>query len=637
MNDQAQPLDLTSVERALNEASSKINALWISFCLLLAYYAISIGSVTHRQLFFNSPIQLPALSVNLPLVGFFIVSPILLLLFHVYVLAQYAALFRKALLFNKAIVTCVRIASDRRLFWRRTDSSMQLFAFTSLKGECEHGDRTIIAVSRTAMLVTIVIAPSLLLVLTHLVFLPYQSEWVSWVHRGTIVLDLLLVMSLWPAQCVELSSANEPDGYWLPRWPFALVAFLVSMFSIGVAVSPAEAIYFATKNKLTEDIFERSQRTHSDVAWHVFSNRLLLQNEVLIDKSKLSQTENTVSVNGRNFLYIQLRGADLRRADFRGSDLSHADFSYARLSDANFSCIGGASADFESVLRATVQSQSPKAGCTRLQFADFAYAQMQGATFAGSIADGATFRIGNLTGARFAAATLNFADFTFAQLTAAFFEKVEAKGATFSGAELHGARLGYSDFRGSELSANFNGAILYALDAQVADFRKANFSLATVGVSEMANTVFGNTFMNKTSVKALRFAPLKDDDVKTIDAVLQKAAGVDDESRSKRRRQNNVGQLNQESFAFWTAGERQSYGEPRYNADLLQFLVELACRSKESPYVARALVHHRFSYPNDPARADRAALSALLRNEKCAGAKELSSDDWRALENPLGG
>ena len=54
--------------------------------------AIAFGSVTHRDLFLETPIKLPLLNVDLPLVGFFAVAPTVLLIFHFYVFLQLAGL-----------------------------------------------------------------------------------------------------------------------------------------------------------------------------------------------------------------------------------------------------------------------------------------------------------------------------------------------------------------------------------------------------------------------------------------------------------------------------------------------------------------------------------------------------------------
>jgi hypothetical protein len=55
---------------------------------------------THRNLFFEDPVKVLFLNVELPLVGFFIVGPGLLLIVHTYVLLHFALLAGKAGIFN---------------------------------------------------------------------------------------------------------------------------------------------------------------------------------------------------------------------------------------------------------------------------------------------------------------------------------------------------------------------------------------------------------------------------------------------------------------------------------------------------------------------------------------------------------
>ena len=75
------PKDLGELQRALNEAAGKASVLWTSFVLFQLYLAIAFGSVTHHDLLLEKPITLPVLNVALPLVGFFVVAPALLLIF----------------------------------------------------------------------------------------------------------------------------------------------------------------------------------------------------------------------------------------------------------------------------------------------------------------------------------------------------------------------------------------------------------------------------------------------------------------------------------------------------------------------------------------------------------------------------
>jgi hypothetical protein len=91
------PFDVEALERSLNDSATRVSTIWISFLIFALYLVVAAGSVTHRQLLLEDPIKLPALNVDLPLVGFFFLTPILLLVFHTYVLIQVLLLGRGGL------------------------------------------------------------------------------------------------------------------------------------------------------------------------------------------------------------------------------------------------------------------------------------------------------------------------------------------------------------------------------------------------------------------------------------------------------------------------------------------------------------------------------------------------------------
>jgi hypothetical protein len=72
------PKDVAELQKALNDTAGKASVLWTTFITFQLYLAIAFGSVTHRDLFLEAPIKLPLLNVDLPLVGFFVLAPILL-------------------------------------------------------------------------------------------------------------------------------------------------------------------------------------------------------------------------------------------------------------------------------------------------------------------------------------------------------------------------------------------------------------------------------------------------------------------------------------------------------------------------------------------------------------------------------
>jgi hypothetical protein len=116
------PKDVGELQRALNDAAGKASVLWTTFITFELYLVIAFGSVKHRDLFLETPIKLPLLNVDLPLVGFFVVAPTVLVIFHFYVFLQLLALASKARDYDTLLRQAISDASDRKYFgsgWTR--------------------------------------------------------------------------------------------------------------------------------------------------------------------------------------------------------------------------------------------------------------------------------------------------------------------------------------------------------------------------------------------------------------------------------------------------------------------------------------------------------------------------------------
>src|SRR5215469_7856221 len=79
----AAPEPIPDLLKAVNEASGKAFALWITFLTVGTYLAIAIGTTTHLQLLLAGPVKLPLLGVDMPLFAFYGFAPP-----HLYVLMQ---------------------------------------------------------------------------------------------------------------------------------------------------------------------------------------------------------------------------------------------------------------------------------------------------------------------------------------------------------------------------------------------------------------------------------------------------------------------------------------------------------------------------------------------------------------------
>jgi len=96
--------DLEALRNAVVDAANVSAGLWFSYLFVLLYLVITVGSVTHRNLLFESPVKLPFLGVELPLLGFFILGPAIFLIVHAYVLLHFAMLADKVGVFHAELL-----------------------------------------------------------------------------------------------------------------------------------------------------------------------------------------------------------------------------------------------------------------------------------------------------------------------------------------------------------------------------------------------------------------------------------------------------------------------------------------------------------------------------------------------------
>ena len=88
MTEKYDPYEVQPLERAVNESAIRVSTIWVTYLIFGFYLATTIGNVTSRQLLVAESIRLPVLNIELPIVGFFFLAPILFVILHVYVLIQ---------------------------------------------------------------------------------------------------------------------------------------------------------------------------------------------------------------------------------------------------------------------------------------------------------------------------------------------------------------------------------------------------------------------------------------------------------------------------------------------------------------------------------------------------------------------
>ena len=371
------PKDLGELQKALNEAAGKASVLWTTFITFQLYLAIAFGSVTHRDLFLENSIKLPLLNVDLPLVGFFVVAPAVLVILHFYVFLQLAGLASRAKDYNTLLGVDVPDASDRQYVRRRLDA-FPILQF--LAGPRDQRTGFLGFSLRVIAWITLVATPVLILLQAQVTFLPYHREWIVWLQRVAVLIDLVLIWYFW----IHLRSDDDSiKGVWRKAWMYlgGTGTLCVVIFSTYLATFPGESIkaHLPELSLLQALLFEGGVDAVHGRLLSVFSNRLVLPDQsFVVDSEKLDKITVSRSFRGRDLRLAVLDRADLRKADFSGAQLQGAGLFEAQLQGASL---------------VEAQLQGAELYKAQLQGASLVEAQLQGASLNGAELQGAVVNV----------------------------------------------------------------------------------------------------------------------------------------------------------------------------------------------------------------------------------------------------
>jgi hypothetical protein len=166
---------------ALNHSAERVQTLWFSFLTFMLYLAIATGTTTHRMLFLEEPLNLPVLNIKLPLLGFYILTPIIFVIIHFYMLLNLVLLARTAKSFEDALTRAIREDGEaREAFRMRIENTL----FVQLLGGRLEREGCNARLLSLMALITLALAPVAVLLMFEVMFLPYHSEKITWLHRS---------------------------------------------------------------------------------------------------------------------------------------------------------------------------------------------------------------------------------------------------------------------------------------------------------------------------------------------------------------------------------------------------------------------------------------------------------------------
>jgi uncharacterized protein YjbI with pentapeptide repeats/outer membrane protein OmpA-like peptidoglycan-associated protein len=386
---------------------------------------------------------------------------------------------------------------------------------------------------RAIGLLTLVIAPVLLLLLVQVQFLPYHNQAITWCHRGAVFADLALVWLTWPAILIGSSD------FLLPTFRRGKVAALTTAFtlliSFTIATYPGEFIDrvlpsvrlvpttlpplerrdLLAPRRLWSNLSEWWLDSGDTKTWTslqavlfygkvdpIGSRRYSLFSSTIVAPSiRLAKLDNSgnfivpaVSLRGRDLYGAVLIEADLRGVDLTGTDLKEASLVGADLRGATF-CrttppevpvlndstpdrVNCADLSWANLRGANLESSN--VSNVNFEGAQFQQANLGGTWFNGADMRGSHLSYANLPGASLNGADLQCADFVWANLRGAQFSSVNLQGADLSRANLAAAKLS-GDLRGADFkAADLTGALLDGANLEGASFQDTTGSNVSV-------------------------------------------------------------------------------------------------------------------------------------------------------------
>jgi hypothetical protein len=588
-----------------NAASDPARTAWLAFLLLLTYVVVTLASVSHKDLLLNSPVRLPIINADIPLVGFFQYAPAMLLLVYLSLLVQHVILARKYRRFTDALAAYELKARTRHVVREWVHS----YVFSQILAGPE-ANRITRLMMQLIVYVTFAVLPIVTLLYFQIKFLPFHEVWITYWHRFAVILGFAMLILLTPImqhappkRKWDIRLGPQAEAWEASGRQVALVLLLLPIvvgFSWLIATVPDEWIdrrlgFVAPvtagigadgEAQLLNPIVRRLvyDRIPDDDNKGWWRRWLLSYRVLIVEDSDLGAADDAkIVLRERNFRY-----ALLNRSDFHHADLTWADLRGAQL--------------WKSLAKGRLND-------TQLQGASLKEAEFQGAQMSSAAMQGADLRGALLQGADLSYTKLQGADLSGAQLQGA-----DLRGARLQGADLQGAQLQDADLQGAEL----RGAVLASAEIWLARFPSGlvDQSPAPLGLADVKLSAL--TPEAKAQLRQVLNTEITDPVVRPVviarlDPILRHEPPNWEDAKSWEDYAGNAKAPSPEDLARFHAG--------------------LACDDGEG-YIATSLAGRAKEFDAEHFKKDYAKpLARALLDETCKGGKALTSETRAALKN----
>lgn len=463
----------------VQEAAKSLSVHLITLFLACLYSWIAIGSTTDIDLLHDAKsIFFPLLEMSLPTVGFYYISPLVLLVITL------AFNFQLSLYWQR--LSCLpSYFPDGSVITLKTfptliDNMVEQY-FPLVKKNHNTFDKKVKLY--LTLMVLFFVSPATLIGY-WLRYIPRHDYVGSILHSSTIIICICSSFIIWH----KIKRTAEPDHkseFPNKRFIAATTILISIMFILSYGTSTGSKYPFShmymdiSFQKLTQSTepqtTRRTRRTEQSTTkiseyGFILDNRNLRHANMFHVNLHYGSLKNTI-----------LSYADLRKANLSYSEMKQADLTYARLDNATISNVNAIRANFS-------------------------HAQLHMADLSDSV-----FSQGNFTSTNLTRAKMLRSDFSRSNLSHSTMDFIDASNANFSMAVMFDVSLNKSNLQNANFylaqlnnsyfwRTDLTSATLILANCAYSDFTGANLSKANLSQSILNNAIFTNAVMDETSL-----------------------------------------------------------------------------------------------------------------------------------------
>lgn len=475
-----------ALRKTIEQSAQQVESNVLIFVLVVSYLILTLMTTDdYAFIDLNRTTTLPILNIAVPIVGFFVAAPILLVAVH----------FQLLFTLNQHTTHLKDYVGDASQQEMDTLPASIANALPRLSGYSYMG---VLFFQRSVVV---------LLTFTFLIVIQYRISAfrnipITLLQTVLVFLDLLLIRAFWAT--APPSPFGQSPTHWTFRYALRVLRgdnragsvlmiglWMLSLINIGALLAQ-------------DYLFDHLKDTPMAVVGRHAVDRLDLERRKVLS----GNLEDRIGSEEAD-----LRGRDLSFSNLKESDMAGVDLSDGHLRKANMSGI-----NISHAILSRVDMRDANLTRANLRNSDLRGADLRGADLFEADLTGADLRHADLSGANLNGTTLHGANFTDALLVGTFLADARGVATLFTGAKLTDAQLRQSSFQFSSFSstdledAELSFAYLHGSDFMGANLIGAQFRYAQLQAAYMGFVSVHKTDFSGSEVHGLVFQPTEDGD-----------------------------------------------------------------------------------------------------------------------------